>query len=85
MGEWISVEDRLPTEDGDYLVMKKPYSGETLVADVMGFSKNLAEVDKYDFPDCRRSGWYFYDGEYSALVESKRVTHWMQLPPPPET
>jgi hypothetical protein len=79
--EWISVNDRLPDESGEYFVFKKTMFG--CWCDVLGFAKDGRKVDKYDFGDQRKNVWYYYDSEYGYGV-SNNVTHWMPLPQPPK-
>lgn len=67
--EWISVKDRLPNVDGEYLIC----------VDVLGGSVYAAIFH----PACRahlpgESGWYGKFGEIK-----NKVTHWMPLPEPP--
>ena len=72
MGDWISVDDRLP-EDGDV---------------VLEFGTWCGEIDgKCEFPVIEvcsiYNGMYECSGDYySCWLED--VTHWMPLPNPPE-
>lgn len=78
MTEWISVEDRLPDEDGKYLCCRSnKYIG------IYSFTQNLRKVDKYDFAGKNRKGWYDYDSEW-GYCEIHSITHWMPLPELPK-
>lgn len=77
VGGWISVKNRLPGEDGSYLVYCTSY------CNVADFSICLENVDDYDFEGKNRPGWFNYDGEY-GYYEITGVTHWMPLPEPPK-
>ena len=64
MGEmkWIPVSERLPDEDGHYLVYKfSPFAGWCGVA---SFAKGARVVDEYDFANEWENVWYGYDSEY---------------------
>lgn len=83
MSEWISVKDRLPKEEGEYLTVRPSYvKGGCAVLDICGFSKCLEKFDKYEFSGKNYAGFYEYDE--CGYLESKCVTHWMPLPEPPE-
>lgn len=86
MGEWISVNDRLPNEDGKYLVTIT-YVGTGLddIVEILYFFKDLTSVNKYDFPDCHRAGWCWYNEECEYFIEEIDVMYWMPLPLPPKT
>lgn len=74
--KWIPVTERLPGENGDYLVFKgSSYGGWCEVA---GFAKDGSEVDEYDLGGCENV-WYDYDSEYGYIAFDS-VTHWMPLP-----
>ena len=82
-GGWIPCQERLPEEDGEYLVLYyirsryKPY-----IYDVMSFANDLYKIDKYDFPDKKgQKGWFYCDPEY-GLCEYNNVYAWMPLPEP---
>lgn len=78
IGGWISVQDRLPEKDGEYLVfIRSPYAGYSKIA---GFSTDKTAT--HTFLDAGY-GWSNYDSDY-GYYECKDVTHWMPLPEPPE-
>lgn len=79
--KWISVKDRLPDKNGQYLVRRKICV--TVTFDVIGFAKDARKIDKHDFRKNWKDVWYYYDSEYGFLT-SDNVTHWMPLPEPPE-
>jgi hypothetical protein len=80
--EWIPVTERLPEDDGDYLVAKKIFNN-SIRQDVLRFAKDGRKVDKYDFQGEWKNIWYYYDSEYGYITVDS-VTHWMPLPEPPE-
>ena len=80
---WIPCSERLPEEDGEYLVLYytrsryKPY-----VYDVISFTNDLYKIDEYDFIDQKgQKGWFYHDREY-GFCEDNDVTAWMPLPEP---
>ena len=81
IGGWISVKDRLPGEDGRYLVYNMFYCNA--VVTIASFSTCLENEDEYDFDGEKRPGWFSYDDEY-GYYEINGVTHWMPLPEPPK-
>lgn len=81
VGGWISVKDRLPSEDGRYLVCNTSYCNA--VALVTSFSTCLENVEDYAFEGEKRPGWFSYDDEY-GYYEIDGITHWMPLPEPPK-
>ena len=80
--KWIPVTERLPEEDGDYLVAKKIFNN-TIRQEVLSFAKDGRKVDKYDFHRGWKNVWYRYDSEWGHLTIDD-VTHWMPLPEPPK-
>ena len=78
MTGWISVKDRLPEKDGDYVVyIQYPYSNLIMI---ISWTNNY----KGFYPDLKgKAVWYDYDSEYGDC-EITNVTHWMPLPLPPE-
>ena len=79
--KWIPVTERLPENDGRYLVRKKNFN--TAWFDVLGFAKDGRKVDEYDFEREWENVWYRYDSEY-GYVTTDSVTHWMPIPEPPK-
>lgn len=79
--EWISVKDRLPQEDGAYLVTNN-YFGNHQGIDILCFAKDGETVDEYDLA-MEKDVWYFYDIEY-GYVPTDSITHWMPLPQSPK-
>lgn len=76
--EWISVKDRLPEKDGEYVVYVQ-YPHVHLIM-IISWASNY----KGFYPDLKgRAVWYDYDSEYGDC-EITDVTHWMELPTPPE-
>ena len=79
--EWISVKDRLPEQDGEYLIYK--VWGTRGWCDKLYFAKDGRKVDKYDFGRKWKNVWYKYDSEW-GYISIDYVTHWMPLPQPPK-
>lgn len=75
---WISVEERLPDEKGEYLTYDQWGYGAVI--------KTAYWTPKYDGFDEYLRGraiWHNYDSEYGCY-ELTGITHWMPLPEPPE-
>ena len=75
---WISVKDRLPEKDGEYLVFTEQrdcfnalFESEIGDGGEFGVWLNSYHPDTLGFLD---SEWQEYEG----------ITHWMPLPAPPE-
>lgn len=79
--KWIPVTERLPEEDGKYLVFEQG-NGRT-VTSVLKFAKDARKVDRYDFKGRWKNAWYEYDSEWGYYTVNS-VTHWMPLPEPPK-
>ena len=79
--EWISVTERLPQEDGAYLVTTNDFGNHRCVK-IRWFAKDGETVDEHDLAG-QKYVWYFYDSE-CGYASTKSVTHWMPLPPPPK-
>lgn len=79
--EWISVNDRLPEEDGAYLVTTNSF-GDCQSVKFRWFAKDGENVDTHDLAG-QKDVWYLYDSE-CGYVSIKTVTHWMPLPKPPK-
>ena len=69
--EWISVDDRLPDQSGEVLVIVSGNPQKNITLDC---AYELAEYDPYD-------GWIM---EMWPEWEDAVVTHWMPLPEPPK-
>lgn len=70
--DWISVEDRLPEDDGDVLAIASGYPSPNItLEDVMVIAVF-----------CEGEGWYI--GEYPDW-DNPIITYWMPLPEPPKT
>ena len=82
--EWISVKDRLPDTDGEYLCVCYFKLCKSQLYKICYFAKDLYEVDEIYFKDEKgKSGFYAYDGEW-GYYECRDVTHWMPLPELPK-
>ena len=78
---WIPFAERLPEEDGEYLVWFDRNMFEHY-AEVRHFAKDGETVDEYDLHH-EKNVWYYYDSEW-GYVACLNVTHWMPLPEPPK-
>ncbi len=78
--KWISVEERLPEDIGDYLVVvKSKYAWETdyrVEVDVAGYNpyEDRAYID----------GCWNTFNDWDEGEEYLHITHWMPLPEPPK-
>ena len=79
--QWISVTERLPEEDGSYLVTTNDF-GNRQGVNIRWFAKDGETVDEYELAG-QKCVWYFYDSEY-GYVSTNSVTHWMPLPELPK-
>lgn len=77
---WIPCSERLPKEDGEYLITLRwgdyPNSVETLL-----FTNDLSSVDRVGYAGEKRPGWYEYDSDYGCY-EIDNVIAWMPRPKP---
>ena len=86
--KWISVEDRLPEESGEYIVYIQMGTGVE-VPDFFG-SNDLSYVTSMYFKERQKLWLDEYDEAYNAdlsLVDTANdyhVTHWMPLPQKPK-
>ena len=79
--KWIPVTERLPEEDGKYIVFEQ--SGGRTNTSMLRFAKDARKIDRYDFKGRWKNAWYEYDSEWGHYTV-KSVTHWMPLPEPPK-
>ena len=81
MSEWISVKDRLPELEGDFIVFGKPYANKGHAIALACFQDDGEWVEADD-----TFGWVFLDKEIyaSGFSELENVTHWQPLPEPPK-
>ena len=75
MSEWISVDERLPNETKDFLVV---LNGEDI--DIRLFNSRNEPYQTYQF---MLDKFLFIDN-YGDCHTTDRVTHWMPLPEPPK-
>ena len=75
VGEWISVKDRLPPDD-QMVIGYTPVDGYMFV----GFHK----MYKHSWREKLVGEWFIITAMRSTRSMTKRVTHWMPLPEPPE-
>lgn len=77
---WIPVTERLPGEDGQYVVYLK-------APDEWEFPAELSYVTKLEF-DKAQMLWVSDYNSYNAVIDAVnndyKVTHWMPLPTPPK-
>lgn len=74
--EWIPVTERLPAEDGEYLVAYPIVLGDAATeVDILNYGKPTIPNEKV----CGRC-WYDYDAMYGDIVYDD-VVAWMPLPP----
>lgn len=69
--DWISVEDRLPEDDGDVLAIVSGYPSPNITLE------DVMVVAAF----CKGEWWYI--GEYPDW-DNPIITYWMPLPEPPE-
>ena len=76
--EWIPVEERLPEKSGTYLVFMR-YEDQVLLKD-MGYHYIVCYSARYKSFNTFDS----MDEKKAEELAFKRVTHWAELPEPPE-
>lgn len=82
MGNWINVNDRLPSVNGKYLVVQRMLAKYHSV-NVAWFDASLRGVYICPSYDVIHSGWYsFVTG--GGIKEENSVEYWMSLPEMPE-
>ena len=79
MSEWISVEDRLPSLEGlepdevEYVLVSEQYF-DAITGEKLGSCVSICGFG--------HDGWSEFDN--FGYVRTENITHWMQLPEPPE-
>lgn len=73
MGKWISVKDRLPAREG----LQHDETEYVLVVERTCYGACWVGVCGYD-----KDGWSEWDS--FGVLQTKRITHWMPMPLPPE-
>ena len=68
--EWVDVNDRLPDEEGDYLVFIVDDEGET----------RMEVMKLFEWRNC--FNWAEYMSSY--WTDYNTITHWKPLPKPPK-
>ena len=83
MSEWIPVSERLPRENGRYIVY---LNTKVFPIRILHFSKNLDEIslDFNCYSNIKKAGWYDYDSE-NGYFEWTGIEAWMPLPEEPST
>ena len=82
MTDWVKCSEKLPDQNGEYLVVKSIF-GMFNKIDLCMFALNLYEVDEFEFQYDKRPGWYDCDSE-TGYYEWTDITHWAELPEMPE-
>lgn len=77
MGEWISVNDKLPKEHQSVICT----DGKD-VAELIHMISRYSEQTEQDMRWRKKERHYFEDDSGNEL--NKPITHWMPLPKPPE-
>lgn len=76
MNDWISVKEKLPEKDGDYLcAIGDMYQ----FVSILWFTKSVESVDDRLFVGRNRPGWINTEDAYIP-IEVSHVSHWMELP-----
>lgn len=77
-GEWVPCSERLPNEEGLYMVTLKTVSDDYRFIDLLYYGKPL-------MPNCKVKGacWYRSDSEWGDVVyDYTDILAWMPLPKP---
>ena len=77
MGEWISVKDRLPID-------KQVVLGYTSIDGCIFVVFYCKDPMNERYPRAKRRELYIFTSMRSTQKVTKRVTHWMPLPDPPD-
>jgi len=91
--EWISVKDRLPEKNGEYLVVIHFVECERTNIGMLKFSTKLSNILWFNYKgspingpanNYNHPGFYLIDYDLGDCWEVPDVTHWMELPELPE-
>ena len=77
ISKWISVKERLPTDDGEYLATVKGYGSDKPYVTMLCYANEFTEIMSLD-TGCN-SGWYRYSSEWGYYA-CDRVVAWRELP-----
>ena len=75
--KWIPCSERLPEEDGQYLVTEKGFFGDYLYVSIANYGVPMMPMNKG-----KGRGWYIMDSEGEYYCDMNRVLAWMPLPKP---
>ncbi len=82
--QWISVKDRLPEKEGQYLCVSYYKTTNSWYINLYWFSKDLYKFNDLYFSDKKGvSGFWDSDSEWGCC-HRENVTHWVPLPEPPK-
>lgn len=81
MGEWISVEDRLPEVNQNVLVIQV-YEDEPMIASITRFGYWVEKCINLDVDG--DAIWSFEICSVRNANDYEKITHWMSLPEPPK-
>ena len=76
--EWVSVNDRLPSDDEEVLTQ-----AEDGIYNLFRYTEDLYKIDNYDFADCKNKkvgGFYGYDSEF-GYFEVDDIVAWKPIEP----
>ena len=80
--KWISCSERLPKNNGEYLVTEKFSNGFPPDVCILQFAKDLYKLDEHDFYNRKgEAGFCRYDQEF-GYSEAKGVIAWREKPEP---
>ncbi len=86
MGDWVSVDEALPSKDGDYICARQGYNYEPEIVSFQCSEENRSFWN--DAPPHIAGGgcnWFGLTEKQKLRLEKfGRVTHWQPLPSLPE-
>lgn len=84
MAEWISVKDRLPEKDGEYLCcLLRKRNEQNYYIKIVEYSHGSEILDFSTIHRYTCEAWLGYDSDF-GYYKIDNVTHWMPLPNPPK-